>query len=121
MMLGGSGRSVANGACPESPTCCVGNGYFGPVMVVYVIGLDMANMAVYVMEMGQPALLYLVPCCLGTMVYTGKKAGELADLWEGPRAICSCETLMYGDAPQVESAVEADQEQDLELEESINN
>ena len=53
MMLGGSGRSVADGACPESPTCCVGNGYFGPVMVAYVIGLGMANMAVYVMEMGQ--------------------------------------------------------------------
>ena len=116
MILGGSGGSVANGACPESPrcficawcTCCAGNGYFGPVMVAYAIGLGMANMAVYVMEMGQPALLYLVPCCLGTMVYMGKKSGELADQWEGPRAIHSCEALMYGDAPQVESAVDTD-------------
>jgi hypothetical protein len=55
------------------------------------------------------------------MVYMGKKAGELADLWEGPCAIRLCEALMYGDAPQVESAVEADREQDLALEESINN
>ena len=90
-------------------------------MVAYAIGLGMANMAVYVMEMGQPALLYLVPCCLRTMVYMGKKAGELADLWKGPHAIRSYEALMYGDAPQVESAVEADQEQDLALKESINN
>ena len=61
MMLDGSGRPVANVACPESLrcficawcACCVGNGYFGPVMVAYAIGLGMANMAVYVMEMGQ--------------------------------------------------------------------
>ena len=26
--------------------CCVGNGYFGPVMVAYAIELGMANMAV---------------------------------------------------------------------------
>ena len=90
-------------------------------MVAYTVGLGMANIAVYVMEMGQPALLYLVPCCLGTMVYMGKKAGKLADLWKGPRAIRLCEALMYSDAPQVESAVEADREQDLALEESINN
>ena len=57
-------------------------------MVAYTIGLGMANMALYVMEMGQPALLYLVQCCLGTMVYMGKKVGELADLCEGPHAIC---------------------------------
>jgi signal peptide peptidase-like protein 2B len=44
-------------------------------MVAYAIGLFMANAAVYIMEMGQPALLYLVPCCLGTMVCMGRRAG----------------------------------------------
>lgn len=32
----------------------------------YAVGLMMANMAVYIMQMGQPALLYLVPCTLGS-------------------------------------------------------
>ena len=132
MISGGSGRVVINSACQASPrcflcswcTCCIGTGYFGPVMVAYAIGLAMANIAVYVMEMGQPALLYLVPCCLGTMVYMGKKAGELTDLWDGPRAIRFCETLLYGAASQeVENAdAERDREEDRSIEPmSVNN
>jgi signal peptide peptidase-like protein 2B len=74
-------------------------------MVAYAIGLAMANAAVYIMQMGQPALLYLVPCCLGTMVYIGHKSGELNDLWEGPRVIRAADALLYG-APRVESGAE---------------
>ena len=105
---------MANNACPDVAgagasrgkssnllcnflCCCCGNGYFGPVMVGYAIGLFMANAAVYLMEMGQPALLYLVPCCLGTMVVMGYRAGELRDLWVGPRVIRASERLMQGD------------------------
>ena len=66
-------------------------------MVAYAIGLLMANAAVYIMQMGQPALLYLVPCCLGTMCWMGHKAGELNELWEGPRVIRAAEALMYGE------------------------
>lgn len=112
---GGSGR-MRNNACPDatqqqklSPLCflccCCRQGYFGPVMVAYAIGLAMANAAVYIMQMGQPALLYLVPCCLGTMVYIGHKSGELNDLWEGPRVIRAADALLYG-APRVESGAE---------------
>jgi signal peptide peptidase-like protein 2B len=107
LISGGSGRVVANNACPDAVSkngpfcflcCCFRNGYFGPVMVAYAIGLLMANTAVYVMQMGQPALLYLVPCCLGTMVYMGWRAGELKDLWEGPRVIRAVDAIMYGEA-----------------------
>ncbi|KAL3822118.1 hypothetical protein ACHAXA_011896 [Cyclostephanos tholiformis] len=135
MVSGGSGRIVANNACPAGAaqrrdggsanplcflrSCCYGRGYYFPVMVGYAIGLFMANAAVYIMEMGQPALLYLVPCCLGTMVYMGRRAGELGDLWEGPRAIRAADALMYGEA-HVESAAAA-AEQDLALEESTRN
>ena len=55
----------------------------------------MANAAVYVIKMGQLALLYLVPCCLGTIVCMGCRAGKLANLWEGPRAIKVTEALIY--------------------------
>jgi len=35
------------------------------------------------MEMGQPALLYLVPCTLLPTVYLGWRRGDLAVMWRG--------------------------------------
>jgi hypothetical protein len=46
----------------------------------------MANIAVYVMEVGQPALLYLLPCTLSTMMYLGWQRQDLRSLWNGPKA-----------------------------------
>mmetsp|Transcript_8343 Transcript_8343/g.18698 ORF Transcript_8343/g.18698 Transcript_8343/m.18698 type:complete len:896 (+) Transcript_8343:97-2784(+) len=136
LISGGSGR-VANNACLDSAgnsrnkssspfcflCCCCKNGYFGPVMVAYAIGLMMANMAVYIMQMGQPALLYLVPCCLGTMVYMGHKAGELNDLWEGPRVIRAADVLLYGEPPveNAEDGQEQEEEERRSLEGSMQN
>jgi len=120
---GGSGRTLSNGACPGEAgdaskplgffcfCCrCCGKGYFGPVMVAYAIGLLMANAAVYIMQMGQPALLYLVPCCLGTMAFLGYRAGEWSDLWEGPRVIRAAEAMVYGEMP-VENAADGEGEE----------
>jgi signal peptide peptidase-like protein 2B len=112
-VIGGGSGNMRSNACPDVPEnkstnplcflcCCCRRGYFGPVMVAYAIGLAMANAAVYIMQMGQPALLYLVPCCLGTMVYIGHKSGELNELWEGPRVIRAADRLLYGE-PQVET------------------
>ena len=56
----------------------------------------MANLAVYFMEMGQPALLYLVPCTLGTMCYLGRKRQELRQLWDGPRVLETANSIVYG-------------------------
>ena len=75
--------------------CCSG-GYFPPLIVAYAIGLLMANVAVYVMEMGQPALLYLVPCTLGTMTFMGWRRNELRGLWDGPRLIATADQIVYG-------------------------
>jgi len=65
--------------------CC--RGYFIPVLIAYAIGLFMANMAVYLMNMGQPALLYLVPLCLGTICTLGWIRGEFMELWNGPKIL----------------------------------
>lgn len=99
VMRGGNG-SVVND-CPERKYCfhcnlCSG-GYFWPLVVAYGIGLSMANAAVYLMRMGQPALLYLVPCCLGTFCVLAWKRGELADLWDSPKAIRAADTILYGE------------------------
>mmetsp|Transcript_34482 Transcript_34482/g.101334 ORF Transcript_34482/g.101334 Transcript_34482/m.101334 type:complete len:967 (+) Transcript_34482:220-3120(+) len=80
--------------------CCrslCSGGYLLPVTVAYAVGLCMANVAVYMMQMGQPALLYLVPCCLGTMTFLGWKKGELKELWDGPNAIRNADALLFGE------------------------
>jgi len=76
--------------------CCSHNTYFGPTVVAYAIGLLMANAAVYLMNMGQPALLYLVPMCVGTMAFLGWRRKELSMLWEGPKIIRTADALLFG-------------------------
>lgn len=105
---GGEGRLQSHG-CPEHRGCkgCrrFTSGYFPLLCIAYAIGLFMANAAVYLMNMGQPALLYLVPCCLGTMLYLGWQRGELKDLWTGPSAIQAVDDMIFG----VHSPVSAQQ------------
>jgi len=59
--------------------------YWLLVCMGYAIGLAMANAAVFLMNMGQPALLYLVPCTLGPLTLKAHRDGTLHDLWKGPR------------------------------------
>eukprot|EP00578_Thalassiosira_sp_NH16_P024652 CAMPEP_0181092762 /NCGR_PEP_ID=MMETSP1071-20121207/9086_1 /TAXON_ID=35127 /ORGANISM="Thalassiosira sp., Strain NH16" /LENGTH=949 /DNA_ID=CAMNT_0023174953 /DNA_START=5 /DNA_END=2854 /DNA_ORIENTATION=- len=63
------------------------HGYFGPLMIAYGIGLLVAYIAVWATNRGQPALLYLVPACLGTTLFLGWRRRELSDLWVGPKAM----------------------------------
>jgi signal peptide peptidase-like protein 2B len=59
-------------------------GYFVPVYIGYCIGLGMANAAVILTGLGQPALLYLVPCTLGPLCCLGWRDGTFKALWKGP-------------------------------------
>lgn len=105
-VFGGGNGSRRSYNCPEQEQCermcclseslCRG-GYFWPLVVAYGIGLAMANTAVYLMNMGQPALLYLVPCCLGTMSYIGWRRNELHQLWDGPRVLKAADDVLFGD------------------------
>eukprot|EP00551_Chaetoceros_affinis_P007620 CAMPEP_0203665334 /NCGR_PEP_ID=MMETSP0090-20130426/2567_1 /ASSEMBLY_ACC=CAM_ASM_001088 /TAXON_ID=426623 /ORGANISM="Chaetoceros affinis, Strain CCMP159" /LENGTH=817 /DNA_ID=CAMNT_0050528851 /DNA_START=79 /DNA_END=2532 /DNA_ORIENTATION=+ len=94
----------------SSSTCRSGCGYFVPSVIGYAIGLAMANVAVYVMRMGQPALLYLVPCCLGVIVFLGWKRGELSDLWNTPKVLLSCDQILYGTMEEKEELVRDEQD-----------
>jgi signal peptide peptidase-like 2B len=95
----GSGTSDQDGT-PFTAwyTLLLGGGgyYFVPLVIAYAVGLLMANAAVYLMQMGQPALLYLVPCTLGTMTYLGWKRQELRSLWDGPKVIATADEIVYG-------------------------
>ncbi|KAL0392536.1 UNVERIFIED_CONTAM: Signal peptide peptidase-like 3 [Sesamum radiatum] len=65
------------------------NGYFLWLTIGYGVGLHMFTagllftyLGLYLMDgHGQPALLYLVPCTLGTCVVLGYIKGELKQLW----------------------------------------
>jgi signal peptide peptidase-like protein 2B len=93
--IGKSNRGGSDGSGTVNQTCSTkSKGYFPYLVIAYAVGLAMANIAVYAMKMGQPALLYLVPCCLGTMMYLAKKRGE--DLWETPKVIVACDDILYG-------------------------
>jgi signal peptide peptidase-like 2B len=84
-------------ACAEARLCgaCF-RGYFVGALCAYAAGLSMANVAVYVMKMGQPALLYIVPCCLGTIHYQSWRRQELHDLWKGPAAFHKADMMLSG-------------------------
>jgi signal peptide peptidase-like protein 2B len=49
----------------------------------YAVGLALAQLAVLWSGMGQPALLYLVPCVLLPVTALARARGELGRLWEG--------------------------------------
>ncbi|KAM0931270.1 hypothetical protein ACQ4PT_000342 [Festuca glaucescens] len=57
------------------------DGYFLYVMIGYAFGLSFTYVGLYLMKSGQPALLYLVPCTLGTITLLGAQRGELSQLW----------------------------------------
>jgi hypothetical protein len=78
--------------------CVCRGGYLATLVVAYAVGLALANAAVYWMEMGQPALLYLVPTCLGTMTYLGWRRNELSQLWDGPRVLKAADDIVFGPA-----------------------
>ncbi|KAJ4843643.1 Signal peptide peptidase-like 4 [Turnera subulata] len=57
-------------------------GYFVWAMTAYGLGLLITYVALNMMDgHGQPALLYIVPFTLGTLLTLGKKRGDLKTLW----------------------------------------
>jgi signal peptide peptidase-like 2B len=67
-----------------SPQSLGGNAaYFHSVCVAYGVGLGMANAAVAITQLGQPALMYLVPTCLGAVVVRAKVNGDFKAMWTG--------------------------------------
>jgi hypothetical protein len=86
----------------------VAEGYFSPALLAYVIGLVITLAALAILQMGQPALLYLVPCTLGTTALLAWMRGELRELWRGkPEAAVA--------AAAAEQREESDTDQDIEL------
>ncbi|KAH7422244.1 hypothetical protein KP509_13G098800 [Ceratopteris richardii] len=59
------------------------SGYFLWLLIGYGFGLIVTYIALNLMDgHGQPALLYIVPFTLGSLIFLGWKRGELTILWE---------------------------------------
>ena len=56
--------------------------YFNGCVVGYVLAIIMTVVIMLVFEHGQPALLYLVPGCLGATLINALRFGELTKLWD---------------------------------------
>jgi len=70
------------------------NGYFLKAWIGYIIGFFCTLLALAIMEEGQPALLYLVPCTLLPTMFFSWRKNELALLWNGiPRAATKKHTI----------------------------
>lgn len=101
--LNSSVSSAVAGSTETGGTCFCSKGYFAPIVVAYAIGLLMANAAVYLMQMGQPALLYLVPMCLGTTMFIGWRKGELSDLWNGSKILRAADDIVSNGCDYLDS------------------
>ncbi len=55
--------------------------YFNTNIVAYMIGLSATLTAMYAYNVGQPALLYIVPSCLLGAIFAGFSRGELSVLF----------------------------------------
>jgi len=61
--------------------------YYIASSIGYAVGLLITFVALIILQKGQPALLYLVPCTLGTVILMGWKRKELKELWQGSNFI----------------------------------
>jgi minor histocompatibility antigen H13 len=56
--------------------------YFWGSIIGYLIAILMTVVVMLVFDHGQPALLYLVPGCLLSVVFNAVRQGEFKELWE---------------------------------------
>lgn len=61
----------------------LGENYYRSMCIGYMLGLGLANVAVMLMQIGQPALMYLVPTTLGFLLVLSWQNGDLRALWIG--------------------------------------
>ncbi|CAM8879883.1 unnamed protein product [Rhodiola kirilowii] len=79
-------------------------GYFLWAMLAYGLGLLVTYIALNLMDgHGQPALLYIVPFTLGTLITLGKKRGDLRVLWSEGEPLRPCTHIRLPQAEEEES------------------
>ncbi|GFH53164.1 signal peptide peptidase-like 2B [Chaetoceros tenuissimus] len=72
------------------------DGYLYKVIIAYAMGLILANLGVYLMKKGQPALMYIVPLTLAIVAINARVNEELKALWTGPEQLKEADTILEG-------------------------
>ena len=83
-----------------------------------LIGLICTYIALLIMESGQPALLYLVPCTLLPVMITGCMKGDFQLLWTGKQPILN-EEITLSDDLNIDSLSDADLISDITTSSSL--
>lgn len=64
-----------------SPTSNFPRPYFHTCMASYVVGLATTMLVMHIFKAAQPALLYLSPACLGSVLLRAVMTGDTAEYW----------------------------------------
>ena len=70
------------------------SGYYKPLVIAYAIGLLVTYFSVLMTKTSQPAMLYVVPACLGTLFFLGWRRRELSELWMGPKIMNKADKMV---------------------------
>jgi signal peptide peptidase-like protein 2B len=70
------------------------SGYYKPLVIAYAIGLLVTYFSVLMTKTSQPAMLYVVPACLGTLFFLGWRRRELSELWMGPKVMNKADKMV---------------------------
>lgn len=69
--------------------------FFYSFFAAYLLGLVLAFVALSIMKIGQPALLYLVPCVLLSTIIPACIRGELKVMWTGSFLVSGHFYILY--------------------------
>ncbi len=75
--------------------CLNHKSYFFIASLAYAVGLLFANVMALALQRyvaGQPALMYIVPCLLGSLFWRAKCRDELQEMWDGPACLAMVTT-----------------------------
>ncbi|KAL4102627.1 hypothetical protein PRIC1_006371 [Phytophthora ramorum] len=103
--------------CIRYDYCCgqpLSRGYFCVATCAYAFGLMIANIMAIVLRnvvAGQPALMYVVPAMLFTILGLAKVRGELAVMWDDPICFQALSTCHASSIEEAESEAQRQGEQ----------
>ena len=72
--------TLATATLAASFAACSDQPYFTANLVAYTLGLGLTVGVMHFFDSAQPALLYLVPACIGTSLATAAYRGEMGSL-----------------------------------------
>ena len=92
------------------------NSYYKANLIGYIMGLILCGGFLILMNMAQPALLYIVPCMLSSVFFVGFKRKEVKELWKGLKTDSEhpndLSNLMRG-KPRSDSIVHLDADEEI--------